>query len=330
VVADLARLTRDALDRGLRAAGWKPAASGVYDRRVNRHFELVAQFWAEGEPVAVQALLSLESRRLWMVLVDLGEDGREPAVRRDPLDADPVVEREDQVEAVVAGVLARIEAAAQRLAGAYADVDAFAAALEGDEDTRADAPIVVPALLAATGRRREARERARRVPGDFAERLDGWLRGERRPPPPGSAVSIDWRRVFEKARERHAEPPEVRAQRPQASWGDVFRTGRGLVRLLREESPALPTPARDGVWQPVELRADAQPVLEAARRAAPLPIWQNAFVEARVEPGGRVMVDGVEVGTVAMRGEGATVPGKIERNRRDGPLELAVQLGEPA
>jgi hypothetical protein len=35
-------------------------------------------------------------------------------------------------------------------------------------------------LLAATGR---ARERARRVPGDFADRLDRWLRGERPPPP---------------------------------------------------------------------------------------------------------------------------------------------------
>jgi hypothetical protein len=331
-VADLARLTRDALDRGLRAAGWKPSGDGSYDRRVNRQFELVAQVWVEGEPVVVQSLLSLECPRLWMVLVDLGEDEREPAVRRDPLEADPVVERPDQVGATVAGVVRQLDAAAERM-GAYADVDAFAAALESDEDTRDDAAVVVPALLAATGRKREARERARHVPGDFADRLGGWLRGERPPESPEDMPPFDWREAFaqarERAREREAEPPEVRAQRPQASWGDVFRTGRGLVRMFRDGLP--PTmPARDEAWTPVELNRDAPPVLEAARRAAPLPIWQNAWIEARIEPDGRVLVDGAEVGTVAARGEAATVPGKIERTRRDAPLGLAVQLGSPA
>jgi hypothetical protein len=332
-VADLARLTRDALDRGLRAAGWKPSGDGSYDRRVNRQFELVTQVWVEGEPVVVQSLLSLECPRLWMVLVHLGEDEREPAVRRDPLEADPVVERADQIEAAVPGVVARLEAAAERME-VYADVDAFAAALASEEETREDSPVVVPALLAATGRKREARERVRLVPGDFAERLDGWLRGERPPPPPGFGdVPFDWRGAFaaarEKAREREAEPPGVRAQRPQASWGDVFRTGRGLVRMFRDGLP--PTmPARDEAWTPVELNRDAPPVLEAARRAAPLPIWQNAWIEARIEPDGRVLVDGAEVGTVAARGEAATVPGKIERNRRDAPLGLAVQLRSPA
>ena len=287
-MADLARLTHDALDRGLRAAGWKPVVSDTYERRVNRRFGLQAQFWIDG---------------------------------------DPVIARADQVEEVVAGVLAQLEAAGERM-GVYADVDAFAAALEAEEDTRDDAPIIVPALLAATGREREARERARPAPGEFAERLDGWLRGERSPSPPGSTeFSIDWREVVAKARERHAEPPEVRAQRPQASWGDVLRTGRGLVRTLREElPPTMPIPARDGAWEPVELDHDAQAVLEAARRAAPLPLWQNAWVEARIEPDGRVLLDGAEVGTVAARGEAAAVPGKIERHRRDGPLELSVQL----
>jgi hypothetical protein len=331
-VADLARLTRDALDRGLRAAGWKPSGDGSYDRRVNRQFELVAQFWVDGEPVVVQSLLSLECPRLWMVLVDLGEDERDPAVRRAPLDADPVIERADQVEATVAGVVAQLGAAAERM-GAYADVDAFAAALESDEDTRDDAAVVVPALLAATGRKREARERARHVPGDFAGRLGGWLRGERPPESHEGMPPFDWREAFaqarEKAREREAEPPEVRAQRPQASWGDVFRTGRGFVRMFRDGLPPA-MPARDEAWTPVELGRDAQPLLEAARRAAPLPIWQNAWIEARIEPDGRVLVDGAEVGTVAARGEAATVPGKIERHRRDAPLELAVQLRSPA
>jgi hypothetical protein len=324
VVADLARLTRDALDRALRAAGWKPEVSDVYRRRVNRQFELGAQLWVDGDPLVIQALISMECPRLWMVLVDLGEDEREPVVRRDPLDAEPVIERADQVEAAVAEVVARLEAAGERM-GVYADVDAFAAALESDEETRDDAGVVIPALYAATGRKREARERAR---GDFADRLDGWLRGERSAEPEG--VPFDWRGVFEKARQRQAEPPEVRAQRPQASWGDVFRTGRGLVRMLREELPAtMPFPARDGAWEPVQLHAGAQPVLEAARRAAPLPIWQNAWVEARVEPDGRVLLDGAEVGRVPTRGEAATVPGRIERHRRDAPLELSVQLGSP-
>jgi hypothetical protein len=76
-------------------------------------------------------------------------------------------------------------------------------------------------------------------------------------------------------------------------------------------------------------------VLEAARRAAPLPIWQNAWVEARIEPDGerlRVLLNGVEVGTLAApAGSGAaTVPAKIERHRRDAPLELCVQLGPAA
>jgi hypothetical protein len=330
-VADLAHLTRGALERGLHAAGWKPLVTDTYRRRVNRQFELHAQFWIEGDPVVVQALISMECPRLWMVLVDLGEDELECVVSRDPLDGDPVVERADRVEEVVAGVLARLEAAGERM-GVYADVDAFAAALEGDEETRRDAPIVVPALYAATGDKREARERARLAPGDFADRLDGWLRGER--PPDPDTVPFDWRGAWaaarEKARERQAEPPEVRAQRPQASWGDVFRTGRGLVRMLREElPPTTPFPARDGAWEPVELNPGAQPLLEAARRAAPLPIWQNAWVEARVEPDGRVLLDGAEVGTVAAPGEAGTVPGKIERHRRDAPLELAVQRRSP-
>ena len=75
-------------------------------------------------------------------------------------------------------------------------------------------------------------------------------------------------------------------------------------------------------------------MLERARRAAPLPVWQNAFLEARLEPDGdrvRVLVDGADVGTLATPAadRAATVPAKLERNRRDAPLELSVRLGSP-
>jgi hypothetical protein len=319
-------LEPEALDRALREAGWKPVATDVYERRVDKRFELGLQIWIE--PEGILAGMSIAVPRAFMALVHLGEDEREYAVRRDPLEH-PF----DDVDAAVR----EIEGAAERM-GRYADVDAFIAALEAGEDSRDDAPVVVPVVLAATGRKREARERARLVSDDFADRLDRWMAGERPPPPPGSEVAFDWggalRAAVEKARERQADPPEERARRPQASWGDVFRTGRSLVRILRGESTSTVHADRDREWQPVELDPAAQPVLEHARTHSDLAVLVGAFVEARLEPGTpgrlRVLVDGQEVGTVgAPEGAGpATVPARIQRTTRDGPLELAVQLGD--
>jgi hypothetical protein len=327
---------RKALDRALREAGWRPVATDVYERRVTKQFELTVQFWIE--PEGIEAGISIEVPRSFMALDHLGESEREYAVRRDPLERPVTVAGAGDIDTAVAHFVREIEKAAQRM-GRYADVDTFIAALEAEEDSRDDAPVVVPVVLAVTGRKREARERARRVPGDFADRLDRWMAGERPPPPPGSEDTFSrgdvLRTGLQKARERQAESPQERAERPQASWGDVFRTGRTLVRTLRGEiPPSTVVPDRDREWRPVELDPAAQPLLEHARTHGPLPVLVGTFVEARVEPGTpgrlRVLVDGQEVGTVAApEGAGpATVPARIQRSTRAGPLELAVQLDD--
>jgi hypothetical protein len=187
------------------------------------------------------------------------------------------------------------------------------------------------------GCKREARERAKLAPGDLDDRLRRWMRGERPPPPPGFEDTFSWtdalKESIRKTRERRAEPPSARAQRPQASWRDLARTGRSVVRLLRGELPSSTVfPAPDGEWERVELGPDAEPVLERARERSPLVLPQGALIEARIEPAARgrlrVLVDGTDVGTVpAPEGAGeATVSGKVERLRRDAPLSLTIQL----
>ena len=218
--------------------------------------------------------------------------------------------------------------------GAYAEVEAFIAALETDEATRDDAPRVVPVVLAAVGRKPEARARARLVPGDFADRLERWMAGERPPPPPGfEEPRVDWGEAWQKARQKVREP---QADQPRASWGDVLRTGRSFVRMFRGDTPpSTVLPDRERDWLAVALDPAAQPLLERARQESPMPMFTDAFVEARVEPDepgrGRVLLNGAPVGTVNLPDgtQETTVCGKIERTKRDAPLELAIQLPAP-
>jgi hypothetical protein len=320
------------LDAAMGEAGWTGsswASGAAYDRPAPAPFLLRVQFWLDGEPVVVQALLTMLSEAVDTALEDLGEEDVVAWVTRDPLPADVTIERLDEVEAVVADV----GAAAGRML-VYADVDRFVEAIETDDDTREYAALVVPVVLAVAARRGEARERARLAPGDFAERLDRWLAGERSPPPPGSEDTFSWGDALKASlKKARAVTPEERAERPQMSWRDIGRTGQTLGRLLRGElPPSTVFPERERAWVTVELGPDVAPVLERAREQSSLAILQDALIEARVEPAEagrrRVLVDAVHVGWVpASEGvDAATVPARLQRTRRDGPLSLAVQL----
>lgn len=334
-MSELVRLIRDALDRRMRAAGWRRDQSYCYQRRASPPFELNTQFWIAGEPVEVQAELSLTAPRVYMALVQLGEEDLDPTISRDPLAGEPPIESPEQVEAAAADIVRQIGAAAERME-AYATVDAFAAALESDPDTRDGAPILVPVILAVARRKREARERARRVPGDFAERLERWLAGERPPPPQGFEDTFSWREAFGKGRERRDASPSTPDERPLATWRHLARLAGTAARILRNDLPPpvlMPDQRRD--WHPVQLHPGAQRILRAAGERSSLQLLHGAHIEARLEPGGpgrvRVLVDETEVGWAPAPADAAPadVPAKVERTRRDGRLELAVQLPGP-
>src|SRR4051794_35942761 len=104
-MADLTPLTRDALDRAMRAAHWHRLASDVYERRMTRHFAVGAQYWIEGAGVEVETLISMRCPRADMALVDLGADDADSAVTRSPLDHAVTIECADQIEAAVAGLV---------------------------------------------------------------------------------------------------------------------------------------------------------------------------------------------------------------------------------
>jgi hypothetical protein len=336
-MADLARLTREALERAMGDAGWPrctwPPGDEAYERQAAAPFVLRAEFWIED---SVEAMVSVFSPALDQALSQLGEGDVDAWVARDPLDEPVTIESPDQVEEVVADLVRRVDAAAERLR-AYADVDAFAEAIAADEDMREGAPIAVPVLLTVVGRKREAHERAELAARDLDDRLRRWMRGERPPPPPGFEDRFNWsaalKESIRKTRERRATSGAERPERPQASWDDLARTGRSVLGLLRGKlPPSTIFPARDGAWEPVELRSDAEPVLEKARERSPLALPQGAIIEARIEwatPGQlRVLVDGTDVGNIAARGGAgeSTVSAKVERTRRDAPLSLAIQL----
>jgi|GEM_PF-6441506 len=204
----------------MRAAGWTRVRwlandGNVYERVVPAPFGLTAEFWVDDAPVLVAAQVTLQCDAVDQALEELGEGDIAAWIVEDPLSEDIAVERPERVEEVAGDVVARIGAAAERLR-ACATVDAFNEAVATREDTRESAAIAVPVVLAVSGRVAEARERARAVPGDFAERLDRWLAGERIDTP----EPFDWVGAFKtslrKARER--DPHEGGRRRPGASW----------------------------------------------------------------------------------------------------------------
>ena len=88
-------------------------------------------------------------------------------------------------------------------------------------------------------------------------------------------------------------------------------------------------PDRDRPWQRVELGPGAAAILTRAREASTTQIVAGVYVEARLEPGGehtRVLIDGIEVGTVPGVVSAVTVVGKLERTRPGEPYFLEVQL----
>ena len=332
---DLIAITRRELDRAMLAAGWKRMDADFYERPVTKPFALHAQFWIDGAPVELQSTLWIACEQADRALEDLGEEDLVVWVLRDPLDDTVTIERPDQVAAAIGDLMTRIARTAEQL-GAYLSVDAFVEQLSSDPETSENAPKAVPVVLAVTGSTREARELARQVPGDFADRLDRWLAGERPPPPPGSEVTFSWTDALTAAIKARAVTPEERAQRPQPSWHDVWRTGQTLVRALHGELPSIPD--RERAWDDVELNASAPPLLERARAASSTVILVDAFIQARLETGiqagrGRVLIDGVDVGSLPTPDHitSTTVPGRLRRQRPGEPLTLAVQLPpEPA
>jgi hypothetical protein len=238
---------------------------------------------------------------------------------------------------VVSEAVTRICRTAEQMR-AYLSIDAFTAELAGHPETRESAPVAVAVVLAVTGRTREARERARQVPGDFADRLERWLAGERPPPLWESEDDFAWGEALTAAfRKARAVTPEERAQRPQSSWRDVWRTARTLRSALHGELPRRPRlPDRERAWHDVELNSDAAAVLERAHQDSPLVIFVDAFAEAGVEPGIqagrlRVLIDGVEIGSLSAPDDAtpAAVPARLRRTRPGAPLTLAVQLPNP-
>jgi len=326
---DLIGITRRELDRSMLAAGWKRTDADVYERPAPKPFALRAQFWIDGAPVELQSTLWIACDGADQALDDLGEEDVVAWVWRDPLDDIVTIERPDEVPAAIGDVMAQVSRTAGQM-GAYLSVDAFVEQLAGDPETSESAPMTVPVVLAVTGRTREARELARWVPGEFADRLERWLAGERPPVPPGPQDAFSWTEALGAAiRKARAVTPEERAQRPQASWHDVWRTGGTLVHALHGELP--PFPDRERAWHEVELDASAAPVLEAARASSSTVIFVDAYIQARLETGAqaaRVLIDGVDVGSlsVPVHTSSTTVPGRLRRRRPGEPLALAVQL----
>jgi len=256
-------------------------------------------------------------------------------VSRVPFDEDVVIEGPVGVEAVVE----QLGPVADELL-TFATVDAFVTELaprSRDERGRGEG-------RAGGARGGEAQAGGARAGAARAWRLRRAARPlarRRAPPPPGGFDDrFPWGQVLRdsirKVREERSVPPENRVQRPQVSWHDVGRTARTLYQALRGELPdGAELPGRRGDWRTVELGPDAASVLERARAESPVAIWVGAAVQVRVEPAGeagrmRVLVDGADVGSVpAPEGQApATLPAKIDRLVRDGPLVLSVQFSD--
>jgi hypothetical protein len=150
----------------------------------------------------------------------------------------------------------------------------------------------------------------------------------RRPSDTGDDIS--WAKLLsaglKRARERRENPPPPEDRR-QLSWSDLLRTGRTVKRVLDGEATVVPD--RDKPWHRVALSAGAAPVLARAREASPMQVLTGAWVQARLEPGEgsmRVLLGGVEVGTLAVDAPAATVVGRLERIAPGEPYLLEVQL----
>src|SRR4051794_18480048 len=122
---------------------------------------LTAQFWLDGAPVEVGALLSMTPSEVDSALYAIGEEDLDSTVTRDRLPDGVLIGRVDEVDAGVAELVRELNAAAERMRR-FADVDAFIEATTSDEQTAEDARMVVPVLLAVVaGRRRAAQALAR-------------------------------------------------------------------------------------------------------------------------------------------------------------------------
>jgi hypothetical protein len=274
-------LAADAIGRALWTRGWKPQFDLSYERPLTKPFTVGAQLWID-ETGLVETRLYVACTPAEQVLLGLG---REEVARIDADDdAVPDFVFDGDAEKTAGRLADAIVAAAAPLEPLGASADAFIAALDREE-----APVVAPAVLAVSGRRKRARRLAREVPG-FGDRFEGWLDGAPLEPEHAEEIHVDWREAFKR------RPPQ---SSEKTTPGELFRLARSAWRILRDDSPPVSSvPGRTGTWVDVQLNDRAAAVLERIRAQHPLESAKGLYI-AVVLDGTRVRVDGEEIGAVS-------------------------------